>query len=213
MPSAKPSVSKPKFFATPAAFRSWLVEHHELETELIVGFYKVDSGKPSMTWSESVDEALCFGWIDAVRRGLNDEAYTIRFTRRRPTSIWSAINVAKIEKLTAAGKMYPAGERAFALRTPERTGVYSFERAEEALLTAAELRDFKKNKQAWAFFETQAPSYKRIALHWVVSAKRAETRTRRLELLVEDSGAGRRLKHLTPAPRTKTPRSPKRRAR
>ncbi|HET8937008.1 MAG TPA: YdeI/OmpD-associated family protein [Polyangiales bacterium] len=213
MASAKPSISNAKFFASPAAFRSWLVEHHDVETELVVGFYKVDSGKPSMTWSESVDEALCFGWIDGVRRSLGPDAYTIRFTRRRPKSFWSAINVAKIEKLQAAGKMYPAGEHAFSLRTAERTAVYSFERAEEALLTADEQRHFKRDKKAWAFFVAQAPSYKRIALHWVITAKRAETRTRRLEKLVEDSGAGRRLAHLTPAPRTKAARSPKRRSR
>ena len=213
MASAKPGTSKPKFFASAAVFRRWLVEHHDVETELLVGFYKVDSGKPSMTWSESVDEALCFGWIDGVRRSLIPDAYTIRFTRRRPKSFWSAINVAKIEKLQAAGKMYPAGEHAFSLRTAERTGVYSFERAEEALLTAAELRQLKRDKKAWAFFDVQAPSYKRGALHWVVSAKRAETRTRRLEQLAEDSRAGRRLAHLTSPPRTKTARSPKRRSR
>lgn len=203
MPNAKPSASKPKFFGSPVAFRSWLIEHHESETELVVGFYKVASGKPSMTWPESVDEALCFGWIDAVRRSLGEDAYTIRFTRRKPKSIWSAINVAKVEQLQAAGKMYPAGERAFALRTAARTGVYSFERAEAAALTAAEDSQFKRNKRAYAFFEAQAPSYRRTALHWVVSAKRAETRTRRLEKLIEDSAAGRRLAHLTPIRRAK----------
>jgi uncharacterized protein YdeI (YjbR/CyaY-like superfamily) len=201
----KASVGKPKFFASPAAFRSWLVEHHEVETELLVGFYKVDSGKPSMTWSESVDEALCFGWIDGVRRSLGAEAYTIRFTRRKPKSLWSAINVAKVAQLQAAGKMYPAGERAFALRTPDRTGVYSFERAAAAELTAAEQRAFKRSKPAWTFFDAQAPSYKRAALHWVVSAKREETRARRLEKLIDDSTAGRRLDQLTPPAKRKRP--------
>jgi uncharacterized protein YdeI (YjbR/CyaY-like superfamily) len=193
MPSAKP-----KFFATSDKFRSWLVEHHERETELLVGFYKVGSKKPSMTWSESVDEALCFGWIDAVRRGLDGESYTIRFTRRKPKSIWSAINVAKVEKLTAAGKMYPAGERAYALRSAARTAIYSFERKEAASLTAAEQREFERAEQAYAYFTTQAPWYQRTSLHWVVSAKRAETRARRLAQLIVDSAAGRRMAALTP---------------
>ena len=199
MSRAKSSPSKPRFFATSAEFRVWLIEHHERETELIVGFYKVSSGKPSMTWSESVDEALCFGWIDAIRRSLSEDAYTIRFTRRKPKSIWSAINVAKVEQLTAQGKMHPAGERAFALRTAARTGVYSFERTETAKLTAAEKRSLQKQKQAWAFFQAQAPWYQRTALHWVVSAKRDETRTRRLATLIEDSAGGRRLAQLVPA--------------
>jgi uncharacterized protein YdeI (YjbR/CyaY-like superfamily) len=213
MPRTKPAAStppKPKFFATPAKFRDWLIAHHEDETELLVGFYKVGSGKPSMTWSESVDEALCFGWIDAVRRGLDDEAYTIRFTRRKPKSIWSAINVAKVEKLTAAGKMYAAGDRAFALRTADRTGVYSFERAEAAQLTAAEQRTFERAKPAFKYFSGQAPWYQRSALHWVVSAKRPETRTRRLEQLIEDCGAERRLAHLTPAARPSKKKAAKR---
>jgi uncharacterized protein YdeI (YjbR/CyaY-like superfamily) len=145
-----------------------------------------------------VDEALCFGWIDAVRRSLGAEAYTIRFTRRKPKSIWSAINVAKVERLTAQGKMHAAGERAFALRVAERTGVYSFERAEAATLTAAELREFRRQKQGFEFFEAQAPWYKRTALHWVVSAKRPETRARRLTTLIADSVASRRLAQLSP---------------
>lgn len=201
----KSKTPKPKFFATPEDFRTWLIANHERQTELLVGFYKVGSGKPSMTWSQSVDEALCFGWIDAVRRSAGPDAYTIRFTRRKPKSIWSAINVAKVEQLTAAGKMYPAGERAFALRTAERTGVYSFERKEEAQLSAAELLEFQRNKKAYAYFEGQAPSYKRTALHWVVSAKRPETRVRRLQTLICDSAAGRRLAHLTPIrPKSRT---------
>lgn len=191
---------KPKFFPSPSEFRDWLLENHESETELLVGFFKTSSGKPSMTWSQSVDEALCFGWIDAVRRSLSEEAYTIRFTRRKPKSIWSAINVAKVEQLTAQGKMYPAGERAFAARSPERTGVYSFERKQPAQLAAAEDQTFRRNKRAWGFFESQAPSYRRAALHWVISAKRPETRSRRLDALIADSAAAKRLDHLTPRP-------------
>ena len=198
-----PPRPKPTFFASPAEFRVWLIANHENEPELLVGFYKVSSGKPSMTWSQSVDEALCFGWIDGIRRSLGDDAYTIRFTKRKPKSIWSAINVAKVEKLTAEGKMYPAGEKAFGLRTANRTGVYSFERAEAAQLTAAELREFRRAKKGYEFFEGQAPWYKRVALHWVVSAKREETRAKRLTTLIADSTAGRRLAHLTPAPKKK----------
>src|SRR6476620_2596556 len=124
---------KPTFFATPARFRAWLEKHHSTHTELLVGFYKKDSGKPSISWPESVDEALCFGWIDGVRRSLGEEAYTIRFTPRRATSIWSSVNVGRVAELTKQGKMTAAGERAFAARKPEKTGVYSFERAEVAL--------------------------------------------------------------------------------
>jgi uncharacterized protein YdeI (YjbR/CyaY-like superfamily) len=201
--------SKPKFFVSSAEFRKWLAQHHERESELLVGFYKVGSGKPSMTWSESVDEALCFGWIDAVRKSLGAEAYTIRFTRRKPKSIWSAVNVAKVEQLVAQGKMMPAGERAFALRAAERTGVYAFERAEAATLSAAELRDFRRHKQGFAFFEAQAPSYKRTALHWIVSAKKPETRTRRLEALIKDSESGRRLGQFVSPKAEKAPKAPK----
>ena len=197
--------TKATFFASAREFRDWLIAHHERETELIVGFYKVKSGKPSMTWSESVDEALCVGWIDAVRRSAGPDAYTIRFTRRKPKSIWSAINVAKVEQLTAQGRMYPAGERAFALRTAERTGVYSFERSQEAQLIAAELREFQRHKQAFKYFEAQAPWYKRTALHWVVSAKRPETRARRLQTLIDDSAAERRLRHLSQPKAAKEP--------
>ena len=144
-----------------------------------------------MTWSESVDEALCFGWIDGVRRTIDDTAYTIRFTPRKPTSIWSAINVAKVEKLRAAGKMRPAGEAAFAKRTAARTGVYSFERKEAAVLAPEEAAQF--TAQATAFFAAQAPWYRRTATHWVVSAKKPETRAKRLATLIADSAAGLRI--------------------
>jgi uncharacterized protein YdeI (YjbR/CyaY-like superfamily) len=189
---------KPTFFPTPATFRAWLEAHHESHAELLVGFYKRGSGRPSITWPESVDEALCFGWIDGVRKSLGAEAYTIRFTPRKATSIWSAINVAKVRELTRAGKMKPAGLRAFEARTPEKTGVYSFERASAAELTPTEDARFRKNKKAATFFEAQAPSYRRAALHWIVSAKRDETRLRRLLQLIEVSGVGERLVALTP---------------
>jgi uncharacterized protein YdeI (YjbR/CyaY-like superfamily) len=188
---------KPTFFATPAAFRAWLERHHETAKELLVGFYKTSSGKPSITWPQSVDEALCFGWIDGVRKSLGAEAYTIRFTPRKPRSIWSAINVDKVEQLKKLGKMRPAGLRAFSLRTEERTGVYSFERNRAAELTPEQERALRKNRKAAAFFDAQAPWYRRTAIHWVISAKREETRERRLKQLIADSAAKRTIGPLT----------------
>jgi uncharacterized protein YdeI (YjbR/CyaY-like superfamily) len=188
---------KPTFFATPTKFRAWLEKNHAKKTELLVGFYKKGSGKPSITWPESVDEALCFGWIDGVRRSLGDEAYCIRFTPRKPTSIWSAINVARVLELEKLGKMTPAGQRAFAARTPERTGVYSFERSAAAKLAPDEERKLRANAKASAFFYEQAPWYQRAAIHWIVSPKRAETRGRRLDALIADSARGRTVPPLT----------------
>jgi uncharacterized protein YdeI (YjbR/CyaY-like superfamily) len=153
-----------------------------------------------MTWPESVDEALCFGWIDGVRRSLGAEAYTIRFTPRRPTGIWSANNVARVAALEEQGKMTAAGRGAFAARSPARTGVYSFERSAPAALEAEEEKTLRANRKAAAFFEAQPPWYRRSALHWVVTAKRPETRARRLATLVADSAGGRTLKHLTRRP-------------
>ncbi len=198
MPEASSKISgKPTFFPTPAAFRAWLERHHENAKELHVGFYKKSSGKPSITWPESVDEALCFGWIDGKRRSLGPDAYTIRFTPRKPTSIWSAINVKKVAQLKKFGKMRPAGLRAFALRTAERTGVYSFERNRTAQLEPAQERALYANRKAAAFFDAQAPWYRRTAIHWVISAKREETRERRLKQLITDSAAGRTIGPLT----------------
>jgi len=184
---------KPTFFATPAAFRSWLEGNHGTKSELLVGFYKTSSGKPSITWPESVDEALCFGWIDGVRRSLGVDAYSIRFTPRRPTSIWSAINVAKIEALRAAGKMQPAGEAAFAKRTDAKTGVYSFERDEAATFSSTQAAQLAANAKAHAWFTAQAPHYQRAATHWVISAKQEVTRDKRLAELIRWSAAGERI--------------------
>ena len=184
---------KPKFFATPAAFRAWLEAHHETEKELLVGFRKKGSGKPSITWPESVDEALCFGWIDGVRHRLDETAYTIRFTPRRPTSIWSAVNVARVSQLTSLDRMRPAGNRAFAARTPERTGIYAFERNEAAKLTAAQEKILRANRKAAAFFDAQPPGYRKTVTHWIISAKQEETRERRLRQLIADSEAGLRI--------------------
>ena len=187
----------PRFFATPPEFRAWLEKNHAKERELLVGFYKKGTGKPSITWPESVDEALCFGWIDGVRRSLGDEAYTIRFTPRKPTSIWSAINVDKVAELTKKGKMRDAGLRAFAARTAARTGVYSFERLEAAKLTSSQEKTLRANRKAAAFFDAQPPWYRRTATHWVISAKRDETRERRLATLIAHSSANRTIPPLT----------------
>jgi uncharacterized protein YdeI (YjbR/CyaY-like superfamily) len=188
---------KPTFFATPAKLRAWFAAHHHEEAELLVGFYKKGSGKPSITWPESVGEALCFGWIDGVRKSLGDDAYTIRFTPRKATSIWSAVNVKRVAALTKVGKMEPAGLRAFEARKPEKTGIYSFERKAPARLEPGQEKILRANAKAAAFFDAQAPWYRRTAIHWVVSAKREETRERRLAQLVADSAAGRRIGPLT----------------
>ncbi|MCU1600037.1 MAG: bacteriocin-protection protein [Frankiales bacterium] len=179
-----------RFFATPDDWRAWLQEHHARETELVVGFHKRSTGKPCMTWSESVDEALCFGWIDAIRRRVDDETYTIRFTRRKPSSIWSAVNVAKVESLEQQGKMTDAGRAAFARRREDRTGVYSFEQGDIAFDDAP----LRAVPEAWAFWERQPPSYQKVVRHWLASAKRPETREKRLKELIDDCVAGLRIK-------------------
>ena len=192
--------TKPAFFQTPAAFRAWLEAHHATETELVVGYRKKGTGRPSIAWPESVDEALCFGWIDGVRRSLDPESYTIRFTPRKATSTWSAVNVARVAALTKLVRMTPAGARAFAARRADRTGIYSFERKEPAMLTPEEEKALRANRRAAAFFDAQAPWYRRTSLHWVVSAKREETRARRLSQLIADSASGRTIGPLTRKP-------------
>jgi uncharacterized protein YdeI (YjbR/CyaY-like superfamily) len=187
---------KPAFFKTPADFRRWLERHHDSARELLVGFYKVGSGRPSITWPQSVDQALCFGWIDGVRRRIDDESYTIRFTPRKPRSIWSAVNIRRATELKEQGLMQPAGLRAFEQRSPQRSAIYSYEKAPAELPAEAEAA-FRKRKAAWAFFSAQAPSYRRVAVHWVTTAKKEETRARRLEKLIEASAEGRRLDQFT----------------
>ena len=186
----------PVFFATPEEFRAWLDAHHAEEKELLVGFWKRGTGKPSMTWPQSVDEALSFGWIDGVRRSLGDEAYTIRFTPRKPRSNWSAVNVRRVEELAREGRMRPAGLKAFEARSAARTAIYSYENRPAGLEgdLAAELR---ANEAAWAFWQAQAPWYRRTASHWVTSAKKEETRRKRLATLIADSAAGRRIAPLS----------------
>lgn len=190
------SDSEPVFFATPEEFRAWLEVNHTTATELLVGFYKVKSGIPSMRWSQAVDEALCFGWIDGRGKRIDDASHTIRFTPRRPGSIWSKVNVAKVEKLTAEGRMWPAGIAAFEARSEAKTGVYSFEQDEPATFTAEQEEQFRANPPAWEYFQNQANWYRKAATHWVVSAKRQDTRDRRLATLIEDCAAGRPIKML-----------------
>jgi uncharacterized protein YdeI (YjbR/CyaY-like superfamily) len=187
-------MNAPSFFAEAKEFRRWFLEHSEKAGELLVGFHKVDSGIPSMSWSESVDVALCFGWIDGVRRRIDNESYSIRFTPRKTGSIWSAVNIGKVERLRAEGLMTPAGEEAFAKRTEERSRVYSHEQETPAELAPDELRVFRKNKTAWGFFEKTPPGYKKVMLHWVTNAKKPETRATRLVKLIEACAAGLRLR-------------------
>ncbi len=183
----------PTFFESPLLFRAWLEANNSTAAELIVGFRKVGSGLPSMTWPESVDEALCFGWIDGVRKRIDDESYLIRFTPRRAGSIWSLVNVAKVEQLQAQGRMRPPGTAAFEERNDKKTGIYAFERKHPAELTAPEIRDFKKNKDAWRYFGSAAPSYRKVITHWVVSAKQAATRERRFAQLIQACAEQRRI--------------------
>ena len=179
----------PTFFAKQADFRKWLQKNHKKETELLVGFYKVDSGKPSMTWSQSVDEALCFGWIDGVRKSINKDSYQIRFTQRKPTSIWSANNIRKIESLTKQKLMQPAGLASFEKRVESKSKMYSYEKEEEEL-TPNFKKQFKANKKAWDYFQSLAPSYRKVSTHWVMSAKQGPTQIKRLNQLISDSAAG-----------------------
>jgi uncharacterized protein YdeI (YjbR/CyaY-like superfamily) len=190
---------EPIFFPTPADFRAWLEQNHDTAQELFVGFYRKASGKPTMTWSEAVDQALCFGWIDGVRHSLDAESYTNRFTPRRPGSNWSAVNIRKVEELTKAGLMQPAGLAAFAWRKEAKSSVYSYEQRYEARLTPEQEQELRAHPEAWEFFQSQPPSYRQTAIWWVVSAKREETRARRLATLIEDSANGRRLESMSPS--------------
>ena len=182
------------YFAHPDEFREWLEQHHDTARELWVGFHKKETGRPSLTWPQSVDEALCFGWIDGIRKSVSTEAYVIRFTPRKPTSIWSNVNIRKVEALVENGRMRPAGLRAFEARDAKKSGIYAFEQRKKARLAPVEEKAFRANKTAWKFFQAQPPGYRQIASWWVISAKRAETRARRLATLIGDSAAGRRIR-------------------
>jgi uncharacterized protein YdeI (YjbR/CyaY-like superfamily) len=192
---------QPTTFVSAEAFRAWLEQHHDSESEIWVCYYKKGSGKQSITWPESVDEALCFGWIDSVRKSLDDERYVNRFTPRRKGSVWSAANIRRVGELTKQGRMRPAGVEAFEARQEGRSGIYSYERRDEAVLAPAFEDRFRSKKRAWAFFEKSPRSYRQAAIRWVMTAKRVETRERRLGQLIERSAAGERVPPLVPPPR------------
>jgi uncharacterized protein YdeI (YjbR/CyaY-like superfamily) len=187
---------EPRFFATPPDLRTWFETYHATAQELLVGFRKKVSGLPSITWPESVDQALCFGWIDGIRRGIDDTSYSVRFTPRKADSTWSAKNMARVAELREMGLMRPAGLAAFERRIEARSAVYSFEQETIELGRTYE-RLFRADRAAWMFFQDQPPSYRKAATWWVISAKKEETRLRRLETLVADSANGRRIKQLT----------------
>ena len=188
---------KPTFFKTPDHLRRWLERNHASSTELWLGMYKKASGKRSVTYKEALDEALCFGWIDGVRKRLDEESFVQRFTPRRPNSYWSAVNIRRATELADAGRMHAAGLAAFERRDKAKAEKYSFERQNAKLDQTMEKR-FRSNPKAWAFFESQPPGYRRLAAHWVTSAKQDETRQRRLEALIKDSASGRRVGLVSP---------------
>lgn len=183
---------KPSFFATRDVFRRWLEHHHATADELLVGFYKKGSGMPSISWPESVDEALCYGWIDSIRKSIDENTYTIRFTPRKPGSTWSGINIKRAQELIQQGKMCPAGFKAYEARKENKSGIYSYEQR------AVDLEDpykeiLKKNAAAWRFYEGQPPSYRKAIGWWIISAKREETRIKRMHKLIAFSAMGQRL--------------------
>ncbi len=184
---------EPVYFDGPGAFRRWLELHHGEARALVVGFHKRDTGVPSLTWPESVDEALSFGWIDGVRRRVDDQSYQIRFSPRKRSSIWSTVNIRRAEALIAEGRMTPQGLEAFGKRTERKSGVYSYEQGEGPALSEAELKEFRKHKKAWAYFEALPPGYKRTMLHWIVSSKQEAARARRFGKFLASCAEGLRL--------------------
>ena len=193
---------KPTFFAAPGELREWLERNHATATELLVGFYKRGSGRPSITWQELVDEELCFGWIDGVRQGIDEVSYSNRITPRKSRSTWSAVNIARAQELIRLGRMHPAGMAAFERRTEQRSAIYSYEQRKSARLDPGAERSFRADKKAWTFFQAQAPGYRRAATWWVISAKREETRKKRLATLIADSALGRAIGPLRRRPGT-----------
>lgn len=186
---------KPRYFASPKAWRDWLARNYDAAGEILVGFYKAGTGRPTISWPQSVDEALCFGWIDGVRTRVDGERYTIRFTPRKAISTWSAVNIRRVAELTTEGKMHSAGLAAFARRRENRSGIYSYEQRPGAL-DEPYASTFRAEAKAWAFFSAQPPSYRRAAIWWIISAKQEATRVRRLAQLIDDSAHGRRLSML-----------------
>jgi len=197
MPKASSVPPEPVFFADAPALRRWLERNQARADELVVGFLKKASGRRSLTYAEALDEALCFGWIDGVRRSLDADRWCQRFTPRKAKSVWSRVNVRKAEALKKAGRMARAGLTAFDARDAGRTGLYSFEQRRQVRFDRASLETFRGRARAWAFFRAQPPGYRRVATFWVMSARKPEARARRLERLVADSAAGRRLAMLT----------------
>lgn len=191
-----PTPKDVRFFETPQQLRAWFEANHDTAAELWVGYHRKRSGRPSITWQDLVDQELCFGWIDSVRYSLGDNQSAQRITPRRKGSVWSAVNVRRFHELEEQGLVHPSGRAAFDKLDPKRSGIYSFENRDQGF-NENQLAAFQKHKRAWIFFETQAPSYKRIAAYWVVSAKREETRERRLRTLIEHSKKGERLPQLT----------------
>lgn len=183
----------PIFFTTPAKFRAWLRSNHKGAAELWVGFYRKASGRPSITWPQAVDEALCVGWIDGLRKTIDAESYGIRFTPRKPASNWSAVNIGRAKELIGQGRMRPAGLKAFQVRTEPKSGVYSYENREAAVLSKSDEKRFRSYPKAWDFFERQPPGYRKTLTWWIVSAKKEETRLKRLGKLITASQAGRRI--------------------
>lgn len=195
-----PKTPNPKFFKTQEAFRKWLDQNHTTGVEILVGYYKVATGLPSITWPESVDVALAFGWIDGIRKSIDDESYTVRFTPRKPNSIWSARNIKRIEELTASGLMMPAGVKAYECRKESLSRIYSHENEPKSLSKAYE-KQFRARKGAWEFFSRQAPSYIRVMTWWVMSAKQEVTRIKRLTILIDASAEGVKLSTFQPTKR------------
>ncbi len=186
---------KPLFFSNPLKFREWLKKNHHKEKELLVGFYKVGSGKDSITWPQSVDEALCYGWIDGIRKSIDEHSYSIRFTPRKPSSNWSAVNIKKIEELTRQGLMQPAGLEAYKHRKESKSAIYTYEK-EPVQLDKKFEKQFRANKKAWNYFQSKPPSYRKTAIAWVMNAKQEATRLKRLATLIKDSEKEQKIKSL-----------------
>ena len=193
MADAKPNSAEPIFFPTPAAFRNWLKKNHAISREQWIGFYRKATGQPSITWPESVDEALCVGWIDGLRKTIDAESYKIRFTPRKKESNWSAVNIGRVKELTRQGRMRPAGLKAFAQRKEEKSGIYAYENRKTAALDKADEKQFRANRKAWEFFQRQPAGYRQTLVWYVVTAKKAETRRARLKKLIAASEVGRRI--------------------
>jgi len=183
------------YFSSSSEFRGWLESKHQKKIELWVGFHKKSSGKPSVTYSEALDQALCFGWIDGVRKSVTADAYTVRFTPRKPRSQWSAVNIARVQKLAGSGLMSPAGLKAFE-GAKDQTRKYSYEQRNDAAFRTEEESQFRANQQAWNFFQAQPPWYRRTSTFWAISAKKEETRRKRLATLICDSESNRPIKAL-----------------